>query len=74
VSVWPAENGTALERRKLVLQMAKAFVGESLMDPAAPDETTQRRAEEALSRVEMFLGADIEEAREILERVLEDVS
>lgn len=63
-----------MERNKLVLQMAKAFVGESQIDPAVPDEGTQRRAEEALSRVEMFLGADVEEAREILTRVLEDVS
>jgi len=74
VSVWSGDNEMAMQRRKLVLQMAKAFAGESLMDPTAPDETTQRRAEEALSRVEMFLGADIEDAREILERVLEDVS
>jgi len=63
-----------MERSKLVLQMAKAFVGESLIDPAVPDERTQRQAEEALSRVEIFLGADVEEARDILTRVLEDVS
>ncbi|MFL5304157.1 MAG: hypothetical protein ACJ8F1_03040 [Polyangia bacterium] len=63
-----------MERNKLVLQMAKAFVGESLIDPAMPDEHTRRRAEDALARVEMFLGADVEEAREILTRVLEDVS
>jgi hypothetical protein len=74
VSVWTSENETAMERRKLVLQMAKAFAGERPLDPAAPDETIQRRAEEALSRVEMFLGADVEEAREIVERVREDVS
>ena len=54
--------------------MAKAFAGEAPLDWAVPDEAIQRRAEEALSRVEMFLGADIEEARQILERVLEDVS
>jgi hypothetical protein len=63
-----------MERSKLVLQMAKAFVGESQIDPAVPDDRTKQRAEEALSRVEMFLGADVEEAREILTRVLEDVS
>lgn len=63
-----------MERSKLVLQMAKAFAGESLMDPAEPDETTQRRAEEALERVERYLGADVEEARDIVARVLEDVS
>lgn len=63
-----------MERSKLVQQMAKAFVGESQIDPAVPDEQTQRRAEEALARVEMFLGADVEEAREIVARVLDDVS
>jgi hypothetical protein len=63
-----------MERRKLVLQMAKAFAGEGPLDPTVPDELTRRRAEEALSRVELFLGADIEEAREIVERVHEDVS
>lgn len=63
-----------MERSKLVLQMAKAIAGESLMDPAVPDQQAQRRAEEALERVEMYLGADVEEAREIVSRVLEDVS
>jgi len=63
-----------MERRNLVLQMAKAFAGESPLDPAVPDEGIRRRAEEALCRVELFLGADIEEAREIVERVHEDVS
>jgi hypothetical protein len=74
VSVWTSENGTAIERRKLVLRMAKAFAGESPLDPMAPDESVQRRAEEALLRVELFLAADIEEAREIVERVREDVT
>ncbi len=63
-----------MERSKLVLQMAKAFVGESLMDPVEPDAAAQRRAEQALERVERYLGADVEEARDILARVLEDVS
>lgn len=63
-----------MERSKLVLQMAKAFVGESLIDPAMPDQKVRERAEEALARVEIFLGADVEEARDILSRVLEDVS
>ena len=63
-----------MERSKLVQQMAKAFAGESQMDPVVPDEQAQHRAEEALSRVEMFLGADVEEAREIVSRVMEDVS
>ncbi len=63
-----------MERSKLVLQMAKAFAGESLMDPTEPDETARRKAEEALERVERYLGADVEEARDIVARVLEDVS
>jgi len=62
-----------MERRHLVLQMAKAFAGEAQLDPTLPDPAMQRRAEEALSRVELFLGADVEEAREIIERVHEDV-
>jgi len=53
--------------------MAKAFAGEAQLDPTLPDPAMQRRAEEALSRVELFLGADVEEAREIIERVHEDV-
>lgn len=63
-----------MERSKLVQQMAKAFAGESQIDPTNPDEKAQRRAEEALERVEIFLGTDVEEAREIVSRVLEDVS
>ncbi len=63
-----------MERSKLVLQMAKAFVGESMMDPIEPDETTRQRAEQALERIERYLGADVEEARDILARVMEDVS
>jgi hypothetical protein len=62
------------ERSRLVLQMAKVLVGERLIDPAVPDEAARERAEEVLERVEMFLGVDVEEAREIVERVLEDVS
>ena len=74
MSVWTGKNETAMERRNLELQKAKAFAGESPHDPTVPDEGIRRRAEEALSRVELFLGADIEEAREIVERVHEDVS
>jgi len=33
----------------------------------------QRRAADALSRVEVFLGVEIEEAKEIVSRVIEDV-
>jgi len=73
VSVWSGQNETAMERRQLVLQMAKAFAGERPLDPTVPDAAMQLRAAEALSRVELFMGADIEEAREIIERVHEDV-
>lgn len=63
-----------MDRGALVTQMAKAFAGESIMDPAVPDDRMRRRADEALSRVEMFLGVDVEQAKEILSKVLEDVS
>jgi hypothetical protein len=54
--------------------MAKAFVGEAIIDPERPDDEIQRRADEALTRVERFLGVDVEQAKEILSRVLQDVS
>lgn len=63
-----------LDRSTLVVQMAKAFVGESIMDPEEPAADIQEGADEALSRVELYLGLDVEQAREILARVLEDVS
>ena len=63
-----------LDRGTLVVQIAKALAGQNALDTALPVSDEQRRAEEVLRRVEMFLGADIEEAREILTRVLEDVS
>ena len=63
-----------LDSGGLVVQMAKVIVGERVLDPAEPDEQARRRADEALARVEMFLGVDVEEAREVLMRVLHDVS
>jgi hypothetical protein len=63
-----------LDRDGLVLQMAKALAGENVMDPATPGDDARRAAELALSRVEFYLGADIEQAREIVSKVLEDVS
>jgi hypothetical protein len=63
-----------LDRSTLVVQMAKAFVGESVMDPELPAEDIQQGADDALSRVELYLGLDVEQAREILSRVLEDVT
>jgi hypothetical protein len=63
-----------LDRRGLVLQMAKVIVGERMLDPTEPDDEARRRADEALARVEIFLGVDVDEAREIVTRVLHDVS
>ena len=63
-----------LDRGGLVVQMAKVIAGERVLDPAEPDEEARRRAAEALARVEIFLGADVDEARDILKRVLSDVS
>jgi hypothetical protein len=63
-----------LDRGGLVVQMAKVIAGERVLDPTEPDEQARRRADEALARVELFLGVDVEEAREVLTRVLHDVS
>jgi hypothetical protein len=54
--------------------MAKVIAGERLLDPAEPDDEARRRADEALARVEIFLGVDVDQAREIVTRVLGDVS
>ena len=63
-----------LDRGGLVVQMAKVIVGERVMDPAEPDAEARKRADEALARVEIFLGVDVDEAREIVARVMHDVS
>jgi hypothetical protein len=63
-----------LDRVGLVGQMAKVIAGERLLDPAEPDDEARRRADEALARVEIFLGVDVDQAREIVTRVLGDVS
>ena len=63
-----------LDRGGLVVQMAKVIAGERVLDPAQPDDEARRRADEALARVEIFLGVDVDQAREILTRVLADVS
>jgi hypothetical protein len=54
--------------------MAKVIAGERLLDPAEPDDEARRRADEALARVEIFLGVDVDQARDIVTRVLGDVS
>jgi hypothetical protein len=63
-----------LDRGGLVVQMAKVIAGERVLDPAQPDDEARRRADEALARVEIFLGVDVDQAREIVTRVLGDVS
>jgi hypothetical protein len=63
-----------LDRGGLVAQMAKVIAGERVLDPAEPDEEARRRADEALARVEIFLGVDVDQARDIVTRVLGDVS
>lgn len=63
-----------LDRGGLVVQMAKVITGERLLDPAEPDDEARRRADEALARVEIFLGVDVDQARDIVTRVLGDVS
>lgn len=63
-----------LDRSALVKQMAKAFAGEDVMNPEVPEEEIQRRADHALARVELYLGVDVEEAKDIVTKVLEDVS
>ena len=57
----------------LIVQMAKAFSGQQMMDPSPPPDELRRRAAEALTRVEIYLGADVDQ-KEVLARVLEDVS
>jgi hypothetical protein len=63
-----------LDRGGLIVQMAKVIAGERVMDPTEPDAEARKRADEALARVEIFLGVDVDEARDILTRVLHDVS
>ena len=63
-----------LDRGGLIVQMAKVIAGERVLDPAEPDQEARRRADEALARVEIFLGVDVDEARDIVKRVLSDVS
>ena len=63
-----------LDRGGLVVQMAKVIAGERVLDPAEPDEEARRRADEALARVEIFLGLDVDQARDLVNRVLGDVS
>jgi hypothetical protein len=54
--------------------MAKAFAGTGMAERADPDDELKRRAAEALARVEVYLGVEIEEAKQILTKVQEDVT
>jgi hypothetical protein len=61
-----------VDRGTLVAQMARAIAGDRPRVDL-PDEELKRRAGEALSRVEVYLGVEIEEAKEIVTKVIEDV-
>jgi hypothetical protein len=63
-----------MDRDALIVQMAKAFSGQPMMDPTPPPDEVRRRAAEALKRVEIYLGADVEQTKELIARVLEDVT
>jgi hypothetical protein len=63
-----------LDRGALVTQMAKAFAGEDVMDPEVPSEEIRLRADHALARIEFYLGVDVEQAKDIVSKVLEDVT
>jgi hypothetical protein len=62
-----------LDRTHLVAQMAKAFASQDAGSDERPDEL-EKHADAALSRVEIFLGVDIEQAKDIVTKVMEDVS
>jgi hypothetical protein len=62
-----------LDRSHLVAQMAKAFASEDAGSDQHPDEL-EKHADAALSRVELYLGVDIEQAKDIVTKVIEDVS
>jgi hypothetical protein len=53
--------------------MAKAFASQDAGSDERPDEL-EKHAEAALARVEIFLGVGIEQAKDIVTKVLEDVS
>jgi hypothetical protein len=53
--------------------MAKAFASQDAGSDERPDEL-EKHADAALARVEIFLGVDIEQAKDIVTKVMEDVS
>ena len=63
-----------LDREALVVQIAKVLAGQSVMTPLEPDAEAHHRATQVLERVEFYLGVDIEEAKEIVTKVIEDPS
>jgi hypothetical protein len=62
-----------LDRTMLVSQIAKAIAGQDAASDEAPDEL-RKHADAALSRVELYLGVDIEQAKDIVTKVIEDFS
>jgi hypothetical protein len=61
-------------REDLVVQLAHLLDREAPRDLRSPTNESRARADEILTRVELFLGTDIEDAKEILTRVFEDVT
>jgi len=53
--------------------MAIVFAGGDTPDRPRVDDELWRKADEALARVEIYLGVEIEEAKEIVTKVIEDV-
>ena len=64
-----------MEREQLVVQMARAFAGDDAtpIQPEVVPDALRHKADEALARVESYLGIEIEEAKEIVAKVLEDI-
>jgi hypothetical protein len=75
---WPDLQGEevqvmTLDRQGLIVQMALALEGESILDATAPSPQRLAEAERALSKVELYLGIRIEEAKEIMDKALADL-
>jgi hypothetical protein len=76
---WPDLQGegvkimASLDRQGLIVQIALALEGESLLDATAPSPQRLAEAERALGKVELYLGIRIEEAKDIMDKALEDL-
>jgi hypothetical protein len=64
---------TPLDRHNLIVQMALALEGESLLNAVAPGQQRLAEAERALGKVELYLGLGIEEVKEIVDKALVDL-